>query len=128
MQTCRELGADPFLQKCCTSIGVGPTRPPGMGRAAQRAYPALPGITRNVPKVLEPCRRIKRSAMPTRASVTLCCDQFRGHYVIDWAAPESFGPALESIGPASKSSGRAVRRNGGPISDAYVHKPNLAWA
>ena len=25
------------------NIGVGPTRPPGMGRAAQRGYPALPG-------------------------------------------------------------------------------------
>ena len=72
---------------------VGPIRPPGS--------------TRHIPKVLEPCRRIKRSARPTRASVTLCCDQFPGLYDhcnrlgrpgiiragpgIDWAGLEDFG-------------------------------------
>ena len=81
----------------------------------------LSGSTRHIPKVLEPCRRIERSDKPTRPSVTLCCDQFRGRYDhcnrlgqprnssdrpgIDWAGLEVFA--------------RAARRDGRPISDAY---------
>ena len=32
-----------FVLALLVDIGVGPTRLPGMGRAAQRACPALPG-------------------------------------------------------------------------------------
>ena len=58
-------------------IGVGSTLATRHGPGGPKG---LPGSTRHIPKVLEPCRRIKRSARPTQASVTLCCDQFRGRY------------------------------------------------
>ena len=78
----------------------------------RRTHPA----TRHIPKVLEPCRRIERSARSTRASVTLCCDQFRGRY--DHC--NRLGRPRNSSGRPWNRLGRAARRDGGSISDAYA--------
>ena len=74
----------------------------------------LPGSTRHIPKILEPCRIIERSTRPTGASITHCCDQFLDRY-----------DHCNQLGWPRNRLGRAAQKDGGPISDAYAVWPLL---